>query len=118
MRASASEKTSRRLGTVQQGQKKREREKLFSTSHLFSFLSCSFPLISSAYHKKKKKKSIAPTAEEEEELDACDAWVAALVDAEIADEQQEAFHLENEQSSVVAAAAASLAAAVSAVSVH
>ena len=31
-----------------------------------------------------------PTPEEEEEIAACDAWVAALVDAELADEAQEA----------------------------
>ena len=57
-------------------------------------------------------QSIAPTAEEEEELDACDAWVAALVDAEIADEQQEAFFLEQERRE------GALASAVAAVSVH
>lgn len=56
-------------------------------------------------------ESIAPTAEEEEELDACDAWVAALVDAEIADEQQEAFFLQESD-------ALMLASAVSAVSVQ
>lgn len=62
---------------------------------------------------KKTTQSIAPTAEEEEELNACDAWVAALVDAEIADEQQEAFHLESEQRSSTA-----VSPLASAVSVH
>lgn len=63
----------------------------------------------------EKKQSIAPTAEEVEELDACDAWVAALVDAEIADEQQEAFYLEQQESENASLA---LSSAVAAVSVH
>ena len=64
-------------------------------------------------HTHTHAQSIAPTAEEEEELDACDAWVAALVDAEIADEQQEAFHLESENAVRLAEAFSASASVVS-----
>ena len=76
--------------------------RLPSLTFFFSFLPTT---------KKTPKQSIAPTAEEEEERDACDAWVAALVDAEIADEQQEALYLEEND-------ALMLASAISAVSVQ
>ena len=94
-----------------------ENESSSTSSQLLLLLCFFFPLTPlSSFHlhpPPKKKKSIAPTAEEEEELDACDAWVAALVDAEIADEQQEAFHLESERELSLAEAFSASASVVS-----